>query len=198
MLPADGYLLVRQALSTSEVEAFRRALPSRQTRALLDDPSLCALVSKVRERLLDDRWRVVRALAFDKTAEVNWALGWHRDTALAVAARHEVSGFGPWSVKGGVPHTIAPRAVLQAMISLRLHLDDVTADSGPLRVKLGTHLRDDGEERVCLASTGDVMIFSPLLLHASSSARRATHRRVVQLECAHTPLPFPLAWRWWV
>jgi ectoine hydroxylase-related dioxygenase (phytanoyl-CoA dioxygenase family) len=198
MLPPEGYVLKREVLSAAEVEALRRLMPSRQTRALLDDPRTWGVIKEVRTRLLDERWRVVRGLLFDKTARQNWALGWHRDTSLALRARHDVPGFGPWTTKHGVTHAIAPRAILEQMISLRVHLDDVDDDNGPLRVKAGSHVREDGEERTCLAAAGDVLLFSPLLVHASSSAMRPGHRRVVQLECAHTELPPPLSWRWWV
>ena len=38
--------------------------------------------------------RPVRAILFDKTAETNWALGWHQDRTICVKRRVEVEGFG--------------------------------------------------------------------------------------------------------
>src|SRR5262249_10398377 len=48
--------------------------------------------------------RPVRAIFFDKTAESNWSVGWHQDRTIAVRARREFPGSGPWSIKAGVMH----------------------------------------------------------------------------------------------
>src|SRR5262245_15248858 len=45
--------------------------------------------------------RPVRAVMFDKTAATNWAVGWHQDRTIAVRARRDASGFGPWTIKAG-------------------------------------------------------------------------------------------------
>jgi len=39
-----------------------------------------------------------------------------------------------------------------------------------------------------------LLAFRPLLLHASSPARRPMHRRVIHIEYAARPLDSPLAW----
>jgi hypothetical protein len=75
--------------------------------------------------------RIVRILAFDKTPETNWGVPWHQDRTVAVKRRIEVDGFGPWSVKAGVPHVAPPQALLDSMFSLRLHLDDCGPENGP-------------------------------------------------------------------
>ena len=51
---------------------------------------------------------------------------WHQDLSIAVKERHEVAGFGPWSVKEGVP-VQPPVEILESMLTLRLHLDDCHA-----------------------------------------------------------------------
>ncbi len=200
MLGGDGCRLERDVLAAREVDELRELVPAAGAgwRTVLDDPRVHHWVSRLRERLLPQGFAAVRGLLFDKSADANWALGWHRDTSVAVAERQELEGWGPWTVKEGVTHVIAPRAFLETMMTLRVHLDEVDEDNGPLRVKRGSHVADDGAEYTCLANAGDVLVFSPLVLHASSSALRPRRRRVLQLEFASVPLPVPLRWRWWV
>ncbi len=66
----------------------------------------------------------VRAIYFDKSPGTNWLVPWHQDLTLALRARVELPGFGPWSMKEGVPHLQPPVALLQNMLAVRLHLDD--------------------------------------------------------------------------
>lgn len=111
---------------------------------LWDRPALAALlmpggaIGAVAADLLRGA-RPVRALLFNKTPETNWALGWHQDRVIAVRERHEVTGYGPWTVKAGVPHVQPPFALLEAMITLRVHLNPVGEDNAPLLVALGSH-----------------------------------------------------------
>src|SRR5688572_14078868 len=53
-----------------------------------------------------------RATLFDKSAESNWSVVWHQDTALPLQIRREAPGWGPWSVKAGVQYAHAPTAAL--------------------------------------------------------------------------------------
>jgi Phytanoyl-CoA dioxygenase (PhyH) len=148
----------------------------------------------------------VRGLLFDKLPGANWHVGWHQDRAIAVRAQVEVEGFGPWSVKAGVAHVEPPVDVLERMVTLRVHLDDCDEDNGPLRVMPGSHRGGKlGGESVrrwidecgavtCRVPHGGVVIMRPLVLHASSPARRPEHRRVVHLEYAADALPGGLHW----
>ena len=120
----------------------------------------------------------------------------------------DVPGFGPWSVKHAVVHVQPPREVLEAMLTVRLHLDECGEDNGPLRVVVGSQARGiippsqiecavrDGWIRTCLVPRGGALLMRPLLLHASSPARRPTHRRVLHLEYACGDLPHGLRWQW--
>src|SRR5205807_4301579 len=81
----------------------------------------------------------VRAIYFDKSPEANWLVSWHQDLTLALRARAEVPGFGPWSTKDGIPHVQPPVELLQQMLSVRLHLDDADESNGALRVLPGSH-----------------------------------------------------------
>ncbi|MBL9168973.1 MAG: phytanoyl-CoA dioxygenase family protein [Verrucomicrobiales bacterium] len=148
----------------------------------------------------------VRAIYFDKSSDTNWAVPWHQDLTLAVRARHEVPGFGPWSTKDGISHVQPPVELLEQMITVRLHLDDADASNGALRVLPGSHrwgrlsaeriqrLRAEQPEFLCLASAGDVLLMRPLLLHASGRSTRGHHRRVLHLEYAGFALPGGLDW----
>jgi hypothetical protein len=139
-----------------------------------------------------------RATLFDKSATSNWLVAWHQDTALPVRQRNADPGWGPWSMKGGVLHAIAPGSALSAVVALRVHLDDSSSTNGPLRVLPGTHVdgvlsHDEIQRRAqtiaaveCLASVGGVMAMRPLLVHASSKSRDDRPRRVLHIEYAAT------------
>jgi len=149
----------------------------------------------------------VRAVAFDKTPEVNWAVAWHQDRTVAVRRRIEAEGFGPWSTKEGVPHVAPPVDVLRGMVTLRLHVDRCGLDNAPLKVAIGTHrlgmiaadtacaVAAVHPELSCLADAGDVWGYSTLILHASERSRSNGRRRVLQVDFAARPLPGGLEWR---
>jgi ectoine hydroxylase-related dioxygenase (phytanoyl-CoA dioxygenase family) len=50
-------------------------------------------------------------------------------------------------------------------------------------------------EVICCLNAGDALVMRPLLLHASSPARKPDHRRVIHLEFAPANLlPAGLSW----
>ena len=148
----------------------------------------------------------VRAILFDKTDGANWGVPWHQDLAIAVAERIETEGFGPWSVKEGVVHVQPPQQILANIVTVRLHLDDCTADNGALRVLPGSHLRGElGNEAIsewvdkqtavtCEIPKGGALLMRPFLLHTSAPAKNPSHRRVLHVEYAATDLPNGLKW----
>lgn len=148
----------------------------------------------------------VRALYFDKSSDTNWLVPWHQDLSLALRARAEVPGFGPWSTKDGIPHVQPPVELLQQMLTVRLHLDDADESNGALRVLPGSHrlgrlsaesiqqLRGEQSEYLCAVSAGDALLMRPLLLHASSRSTSTRHRRVLHIEYAAFTLPEELDW----
>jgi ectoine hydroxylase-related dioxygenase (phytanoyl-CoA dioxygenase family) len=83
----------------------------------------------------------VNLTSFDKSAQSNWLVVWHQDTALPLREQRDVPGWGPWSTKAGIIYAHAPAAALSRIVALRLHLDDSRAANGPLRVLPGTHER---------------------------------------------------------
>ena len=137
-----------------------------------------------------------RATLFDKSPTANWLVVWHQDTALPLQERRETPGWGPWSMKDGVIYAHAPASALSQVLALRLHLDDSTAKSGPLRVLPGTHvlgvLTDDEIHELstrvapveCLVPIGGVLAMRPLIVHASSKSQSNAPRRVLHIEYA--------------
>ena len=172
-------------------------------RALANSPAVRALV----EPLLGADCFAVRGVLFDKTPAAPWKVAWHQDLSIAVRARVGAEGFGPWSIKAGVPYVQPPARVLKGVLAVRLHLDHCDDSNGPLRVLPGSHLwgrlsaeeiaRLRGQTRpvTCLVPRGGALLMRPLLLHSSPAPRLPRRRRVVHLEFAAEPLPYGLEWR---
>ncbi len=217
-LETDGFGVVPGVLGKREVRELEEALSALDegacgVRRLLEDLEPIRALARsgpirgLVEPLLGPSCFAVRGILFDKTPRSNWKVGWHQDLAIAVRERRDVEGFGPWSVKAEVPHTLAPASVLSRMLAVRVHLDDCDASNGAVRVLPGTHVsgrlspteiqaaRDAVPERVCEVPSGGVLLMRPLLLHASSPATRPRRRRVIHLEFASGPLPAGLGWR---
>ena len=145
--------------------------------------------------------RPVRALLFDKHRHNNWALGWHQDRTIEVRARIDTTGYGPWTIKAGRQHVAPPIALLEAMMTVRIHLDEVDAANAPLLVAPRSHCLGLVPERdiaavvarcgttACLAQRGHVWLDSTPILHASDAASNPRHRRVLQIDFAATALP---------
>ncbi len=156
--------------------------------------------------VIGEGWQCVRAIAFNKSPQSNWSLGWHQDRTIAVQNKADVSGFGPWSIKDGIVHVEPPFELLERMMTLRLHFDDTPADNGALLVAPTSHRRgmipvtqvDAILEACgitqCEAKAGDVWLYSTPILHASARASVASSRRVLHLDFSKDQLPPPLKW----
>ena len=150
--------------------------------------------------------RPVRAVLFDKTPATNWSLGWHQDRTIVVETRAPTEGFGPWTVKAGLIQVEPPFALLERMVTLRVHLDPVDDTNAPLRVVPGSHIIGKVAkadvlpyvarlgERICLAERGDVWLYATPILHGSRAANPPRRRRVLQVDYASEDLPAPLQW----
>ncbi len=151
---------------------------------LLDCPALGGFASAV----LGENAAIVRALYFDKPPDRSWSLPWHKDRTIAVKRNNLPSRyFRKPTVKAGVPHVEAPASLLEQMLTLRVHLDPMNEENGPLCVIPGSHREDNGEQPRPVelhANTGDVLAMRPLLSHSSTMSRRETtaHRRVIHIE----------------
>jgi len=210
----SGFALVGNVLDASECSALRETLgpvSGAGERGLLGRPGVVTLARS--DRLLNlirphlpAEPQPVRAIYFDKSAEANWGVPWHQDLTIALRARTEVVGFGPWSTKEGIPHVQPPAELLVQMLTLRLHLDDTDESNGALHVLPGSHreglltseriqeLRTQQTDYLCVAAAGDALLIRPLLLHASGRSTSPRHRRVLHIEYAGFALPTGLEW----
>lgn len=154
--------------------------------------------------ILGPRFGLVRVLFFDKPPDRTWSLGWHKDLSIAVADNSLPSEhFSNPTLKAGVPHVIAPSKVLEKMLTLRIHLDEVTDENGPLLVVPGSQRSGKGADEnprspvTIHAQAGDVLAMRPLLSHASGNSVAGTtrHRRILHLEFAASAL-LPDGYRW--
>lgn len=181
----------------------RRLLVEPDVEALL---SVAGSVGGIAASLIGTSARPVRAVLFDKTRDANWTVAWHQDRTIPVCARHDVEGFGPWSVKDGLCHVAPPMGVLEQMATLRLHLDDCDNSNAPLTIALGSHrlglvpatesasVAARHAQFTCLAKTGDVWAYSTPILHTSATTISDRRRRVLQIDYAAIDLPQPLSW----
>ncbi|HZF15029.1 MAG TPA: phytanoyl-CoA dioxygenase family protein [Steroidobacteraceae bacterium] len=204
----NGFAIIPGVIGGAEVDALAHELSTaslKRSRAgirhLLSLPAVATLARDPRlielaASALGCKPVPFGATLFDKSVEANWLVVWHQDTALPLVKRREISGWGPWSEKGGVIYAHAPAAALEQVVALRVHLDDSTADNGPLRVLPGTHelgvLSDEQIHAVsqrlepvpCTVARGGVLAMRPLLVHASSKVATAAARRVIHMEYA--------------
>jgi Phytanoyl-CoA dioxygenase (PhyH) len=212
-LDAEGFIIVPQVLDPEACGVLRDLLGNADgagTRGMLRIPEVLDLANSLLADLvrphLPTQPVAVRGIYFDKRPETNWLVAWHQDLTLALRERVDVPGWGPWSIKDGVPNVQPPVELLEQMLTMRVHLDDADESNGALRVLAGTHRlgRLDAEsiakcrkthgERICAAKAGDALLMRPLLLHASSRSTSERRRRVLHIEFAGYSLPERLEW----
>jgi Phytanoyl-CoA dioxygenase (PhyH) len=216
-LERDGVLVVKSVLADAAIERLRSefgGIPHQRAGARQFTPSgriaelihPLGVLGALAAKLAGCFARPVRLLFFDKTPQSNWAVPWHQDRTIAVDEQIDLDGYGPWSVKDGVIHVEPPVAILQAMLTLRVFVDDCANDNGPLQVAVGSHRhgRLPGREIAAVVrrsaifagvgQAGDVLVMKTLGIHSSERAASPGHRRVLHVDYAMVDLPAPLAW----
>jgi len=168
---------------------------------LADSPRIRAIVDDVAGL----QAQVVRGIFFDKTPQANWKVAWHQDLTIAVKNKKQLAGFKCWSVKAGITHVQPPDFVVEKILTLRIHLDDATKESGALKVIPGSHshgrlsaadiarIKLETQPVDCVVPSGGALLMRPLLLHSSSLSGHS-HRRVIHLEFSSMDLPGGLEW----
>lgn len=205
----QGWAVVPSNLPPDLLASLRDTLfspDSAGTRCLLDHPAVRQTVRLLRTKLVSTALLpagavAIQAIAFDKNPATNWKVPWHQDLLFPFAHLATSPGYDVPSKKDGVDYARPPRFVLEALLAVRLHLDDCDASNGPLRVSPGSHrcgvirgpevtatVQRHGEA-TCLVRDGDALLMKPLLLHASSPATAPRHRRVLHLVYHVGPSP---------
>lgn len=161
------------------------------------------LMTLLRETL-GEKFGLVRGLYFDKHPEKSWSLPWHKDLSIAVKRNDlPTEQFKNPTTKSGVDHVEASQELLESMLTLRIHLDEITEDNGPLMVMPGSHNNGKvdadaaGEFVKVTSGAGDVLVMRPLLTHSSGTSTAGTtrHRRILHLEfAAEQQLPDRFEW----
>ena len=207
LIERHGFAIIPEVLGAEEVSLLVEALSHAELRRgkagarhTLSYPAINAVANgpllHIAQQVLGPQTFPFRATLFDKSVDANWGILWHQDTALPLRERRNTPGWGPWSIKEGIPYAHAPASALSQVLALRLHLDDSTSQNGPLRVLPGTHahglLSDEaitqfGKEDSsidCIVSAGGVIAMRPLLVHGSSKSQSEKRRRVLHIEYA--------------
>ena len=228
LIAKDGFALVKQAYSGATCKAMLACLVIamredeenfhvRQSRGIVfaarnlfdicpevkqfwRQPILMDLLSKI----LGDQYGLVRVLYFDKPSDRSWSLPFHKDMTIAVKDNSlPTTHFCKPTRKAGVDHVEASTEILQRMLTLRIHLDKVTNENGPLQVIPGSHAT--GKEAAAadlppvkvMCEAGDVLAMRPLISHGSahSDPGKGLHRRILHLEfSADEQLPDGFEW----
>jgi ectoine hydroxylase-related dioxygenase (phytanoyl-CoA dioxygenase family) len=215
----QGFAILPSVLRSDEVEDLLLALSGLRLEPLRGGirrieqrlPQVATLAHSAPLRALAQAYlsgspQLVRAIYFDKSPSNNWLVSWHQDKTVAVSARFAVEGWRAWSLKAGAWHVQPPLAILEDMLTLRIHLDPATVANGCLKVLPGSqrhgliataavrHHIDDSQVVYCEVPVGGAVIMRPHLLHASEKAVAPLPRRVLHFEYSSYPLPPGVAW----
>jgi hypothetical protein len=220
LLERDGFAVIKSALPEDVLQPLIEQIEDVQERCQrtsagirnllklspwIKEFAVSGMASGIAETILDRGAHPVRAILFNKTPATNWYVTWHQDLSIPVKQRADVPGYGPWSMKDGIPHVQPPMSVLEKMVSLRIHIDPCPADNGAIKFLPGSHcagILDStqiGEWRLkesvlCSAEIGDVIVMRPLVLHSSSESTALAQRRVLHIEYANVELSSLLEW----
>jgi ectoine hydroxylase-related dioxygenase (phytanoyl-CoA dioxygenase family) len=157
------------------------------------------------DQLFGKDYFLVKAIYFNKPAHNNWLVPWHQDLTISVDKKETIEGFGPWTTKQGLCAVQPTAEYLEAIYTIRIHLDNCDETNGALKVVKGSHklgkMKDqaiaalDKPATLCPVGKGGIMVMQPLLLHASGKRTGAANRRVIHLELTSKILPAGLQWR---
>lgn len=221
-LDSDGFAVMKNIYTDRETVALLRCIESAEShsdsfrktndlfairRFLQEVPAIGSLLftpalRSVVRTIMGQDYFIVKSIYFDKPAASNWFVAYHQDLTISVAGRKETAGYGPWRVKPNQFAVQPPVALLELNYTIRIHLDDTTADNGALKVMAGSHAAgirrtetiDRDRETICEVPQGGIMLMKPLLFHASGRSSNARQRRVIHLEFSNQALPEGLEW----
>ena len=206
-------ILDHAALANLERELAQIQLEGAGSRGLLDFSWCIALAQLIRAHpsihpFLPDDSVAVQCTYFEKSKDQNWLVPVHQDLSIQVREKIACPELSGWSEKEGSIFVQPPQSVLENVIAVRLHIDDCSAEDGPLRIVPGSHKsgrmtnqqalveRDKQGETVCTVERGGALVLKPLLLHASSKASGNSKRRVLHFVYGPQSLPYGLKWQY--
>ncbi|WP_158846280.1 WYL domain-containing protein [Algibacter sp. L1A34] len=151
-------------------------------------------------KAIDKNVFLTKAIYFDKSPKDNWYVTWHQDIPINVSEKIDTELFGSWTNKKGVISVCPPENILKNTFSMRIHLDDTSAENGALKVIPGSHNKRLTHDEIKLitnnsipyvseVNSGGVQLIKPLLLHASPVTKTQRRRRVLHLEFSSIDLP---------
>ncbi len=215
----QGFRILNDVYSANQTSIIKEELqryfaksnetPFGKRRLLLDIPALIPLlftnelVNLVKS--IDRKAFLTKAIYFDKPEGANWYVTWHQDVPINVTTKVEMDGYAGWTQKQDVVSVRPPIEISKNIFTIRIHLDDTTAQNGALSVIPASHTKrllsneindlvNSVESIPCEVRTGGVHLMKPLLLHSSSKSKQQTPRRVIHLEFASLALPSGLDW----
>lgn len=210
-----GFTVIENCYSQSECDGIISQIDKitgAGSRCLLDNEWCQTLAASLKNRVVSTVPEIASLVAvqctlFNKSSTSNWFVAFHQDRSIPVGPAVSENKWSGWSRKEGMTFVHGPDELLAQMVALRLHIDDSTADNGPLRVIPNSHrsgtispqgidvLRDSSCDHQLIVKMGGVIAMRPLLLHASSKSRTMDSRRVLHFLFGPQTLPEGLEWR---
>lgn len=220
----DGYIIINGMYSINEIDRIisvinntDKSSPSfRKTDDLYAIRQLFKYVPDVVPLIFTDQLKVfliqlfgnknfvTKSIYFDKPEQSNWFVSYHQDLTISVDSKRDIQGYSNWTLKHNQYAVQPPLSVLENCFTVRIHLDDTTADNGALKVIPASH--DKGiyrpetidwqkeEEAICEVLSGGIMMMRPLLLHSSGRTVNGKRRRVIHIEFCNQELPDAVQW----
>lgn len=68
---------------------------------------------------------VNQGIFFDKQPSANWKVPWHQDVTIAVKKPLDLPDYYPWSVKRGIHQVQPPTAILDQMLTVKIHFAQI-------------------------------------------------------------------------
>lgn len=210
-MDSDSYDWLSQSLSNSDIESLRTVFGEKPNQRLVlanQDAAFNRVLANITEfiRTRLPQAKPVRAVAFNKSQDENWALPWHQDRIISVNHKVDIAGYDNWSRKSGLWHCEPPVDILKDMLAVRVHLDDTAPETGAMEILKGSHtfgkvlagqtadVVDQFEPVICNAKAGDILIMKMLTLHRSKASIRHAPRRAIRIDYSAGCLPSPLKW----
>lgn len=191
---ADIIQAIKSSKATEKhfaIRQFLQVVPA--AKALIFNNTFCTFFKKN----FGENYFLIKAIYFDKPPNANWIVPWHQDLTIVTNQKKEIEGYSKWRLKNGKYYVQPPLTILENIVTIRLHLDDCTAENGALKVIEGSHRNgidqklDFTKEKpvICEVKKGGVLVMKPLIYHASKRTENNLNRRVIHLEFTNQVLP---------